>query len=85
MVNVFLFIELLKMTDAAATADRLKALELAECKFANVVVLGPEKLVAQLDCESYDGASKAILEKIAPVEGFVQTNLIAAVRPVHPK
>lgn len=85
MVNVFLFIELLKLTDAAATADRLKALELTHCKFANVVVLGPQKLVAQLDCDGYDDASKAILEKISPVQGIVQTNLVAAVRPVHPK
>jgi hypothetical protein len=28
-------------------------------------------------------ANTAILEKISPVEGVVQTNIIAAVRPVH--
>ena len=40
-----------------------------------------EKLVAQLDCDSYPDAVKAVLDKIAPVEGAVQTNLRAAVRP----
>ena len=85
MVNIFLLIELLKMTDAAATVDHLKALELANCKFANVLQLNDEKIVAQLDCDSYDDASKAVLEKIGPIEGIVQTNIIAAVRPAHAK
>jgi hypothetical protein len=46
-------------------------------------MLSEQKIVAQLDCNSYDNASKAILERIAPVEGIVQTNIVAAVRPVH--
>ena len=83
MVNVYLFIELLRAANAADVAGKLKALELGECKFANVVVLADDKLVAQLDCETSTGANTAILEKIAPVEGVVQTNIIAAVRPVH--
>lgn len=82
MVNIYLFIELLGAASADTTLDRLKDLDLANCKFANVLQLSDEKLVAQLDCESYADASKAVLEKIAPVEGIVQTNIIAAVRPV---
>jgi len=83
MVNVFLFIELLRAASAGDTADRLKALDLGECKFANVVVLADDKLVAQLNCQTHQQANTTILEKIAPVEGVVQTNIIAAVRPVH--
>lgn len=83
MINVYLFIELLGAANASATAERLKALDLANCKFANVVQLSDEKIVAQLDCNSYPDASKAVLEKIGPVDGIVQTNIIAAVRPVH--
>jgi len=85
MVNIFLFIELLKATDPTVTIDHLKMLELVNCKFANVLELNKEKIVAQLDCDSYADATKAILEKIGPVDGIVQTNIIAAVRPVHPK
>ena len=83
MVNVYLFIELLGAANASATIDHLKQLEMANCKFANVVMLSDEKLVAQLDCNSYDNASKAVLERISPVEGIVQTNIVAAVRPVR--
>lgn len=83
MINVYLFIELLGAANADVTADRLRALQLANCKFANVVQLSDEKLVAQLDCDSYPDASKAVLEKIGPVEGIVQTNIIASVRPVQ--
>ena len=82
MVNVYLFIELLRAASASEVVDKLKALELGECKFANVVVLADEKLVAQLDCQNTGQANTAILEKISPVEGVVQTNIIAAVRPV---
>lgn len=82
MVNVYLFIELLRAANAADTVDKLKALELGECKFANVVVLAEDKLVAQLDCKTGAQANTAILENISSVEGVVQTNIIAAVRPV---
>jgi hypothetical protein len=85
MVNIFLFIELLKATDPTATVAHLKMLELMNCKFANVVELNKEKIVAQLDCDSYADATKAILDKIGPIEGIVQTNIIAAVRPVQSK
>jgi hypothetical protein len=83
MVNVYLFIELLRAANAADTVATLKALQLGDCKFANVVALADDKLVAQLDCPTSSLANTVILEKIAPVEGVVQTNIIAAVRPVH--
>ena len=83
MVNVYLFIELLRAANAAANVETLKALELGDCKFANVVVLADDKLVAQLDCKTSAQANTAILEKISPVEDVVQTNIIAAVRPVN--
>ena len=83
MVKVYLFIELLRMANAAATVEALKALELGDCQFANVVVLADDKLVAQLDCKTSAQANTAILEKISPVDGVVQTNIIAVVRPVH--
>jgi len=83
MVNVYLFIELLRTANAAATVDALKALKLGECKLTNVIALADDKLVAQLDSKTSALANAAILEKISPVEGIVQTNVIAAVRPVH--
>ena len=81
MVNIYLFIELLGSADASATVDALKALSLDNCKFANVVMLSDEKLVAQLDCKDSTDGDKAILTKIAKVDGVVQTNIIAVVRP----
>ena len=47
-----------------------------------MVVLSDEKLVAQLDCKDSTDGDKAILNKIAKVDGVVQTNIIAVVRPV---
>jgi hypothetical protein len=81
MVNIYLFIELLHTANAAATVDTLKALSMDNCKFANVVMLSDEKLVAQLDCKDSTDGDKAILTKIAKVEGVVQTNIVAVVRP----
>jgi len=83
MVNVYLFIELLRAANPTEIVDTLKGVELANCTFANVVVLSEQKIVAQLNCNSYDNASQAILERISPVEGIVQTNIVAAVRPVR--
>jgi hypothetical protein len=82
MVNIYLFIELLHTANVAATVDTLKALELENCKFANVVALSKEKIVAQLDCNDAASGNKAILTKIAGVDGVVQTNIIAVVKPV---
>jgi hypothetical protein len=50
MVNIYLFIELLGSANAGQTVDALKALQMENCKFANVVVLsgreagGPARL-----------------------------------------
>jgi hypothetical protein len=82
MVNIYLFIELLHTANAMATIDTLKALEMQNCKFANVVKLSDEKIVAQLDCKDSTDGDKAILTKIAKVDGVVQTNIIAVVTPV---
>jgi hypothetical protein len=81
MVNIYLFIELLHTANAVATVETLKALRLDNCKFANVVVLSEEKIVAQLDCKDSTDGDKAILNKIAKVDGVVQTNIVAVVRP----
>jgi len=81
MVNIYLFLELLSSANAVATVDTLKALSLDNCKFANVVALSDEKLVAQLDCNDSPAGDKAIFHNIAKVEGVVQTNIVAVVRP----
>ena len=60
--------------------DRAK--QLFNCKFANVVALSEEKIVAQLDCQDSTDGDRALLNKIAKVDGVVQTNIIAVVRPV---
>ena len=82
MVNIYLFIELIHTANAASTVDTLKVLHMDNCKFANVVVLSEEKIVAQLDCKDSTDGDRAILNKIAKVDGVVQTNIIAVVRPV---
>jgi hypothetical protein len=82
MVNIYLFIELLSSASASTTIDTLKALSLDDCNFANVVALSDEKLVAQLNCQDSSTGDKAILNRIAKVEGVVQTNIVAIVRPV---
>jgi hypothetical protein len=82
MVNIYLFIELIHSANAVATVDTLKALQMDNCQFANVVVLSKEKIVAQLDCKDSTDGDKALLTKIAKVDGVVQTNIITVVRPV---
>ena len=81
MVNIYLFIELLGSANAAQAVDALKTLQMKNCKFANVVMLSDEKLVAQLDCQDSSDGDEAILDKIAKVDGVVQTNIVAVVRP----
>ena len=81
MVNIYLFIELLGSADATRTVGALKTLQMENCKFANVVMLSDEKLVAQLDCQDSTDGDKAILNRIAKVDGVVQTNIVAVVRP----
>jgi hypothetical protein len=82
VVNIYLLIELLHTANAGATVDTLKALKMQNCEFANVVELSEEKIVAQLDCKDSTDGDKAILNNIAKVDGVVQTNIIAVVRPV---
>jgi len=82
MVNIYLFIELIHSANAVATVDTMKALQMDNCQFANVVALSKEKIVAQLDCKDSTDGDKALLTKIAKVDGAVQTNIIAVARPV---
>jgi hypothetical protein len=49
-VNIYLFIELL-----GSAVDALKALQMENCKFANVIMLSDEKLMAQLDERRSEG------------------------------
>jgi hypothetical protein len=51
-------------------------MSLDNCKFANVVVLSYDKLVAQLDCPTPEDGTKVVLEDLSKVEGVVQTNVI---------
>jgi hypothetical protein len=81
MVNIYLFIELLGSADATRAVGALKTLQMENCTFGNVVMLSDEKLVAQLDCQDSTDGDKAILSKIAKVDGVVQTNIVAVVRP----
>ena len=83
MVNIYLFIELLHTASAVTTVDTLKALSLDNCKFANVVVLSYDKLVAQLDCSTPEDGTRVVLEELPKVEGVAQTNVIAVVKPVQ--
>jgi len=82
MVKSYLFIELRGSAKADDVIAGLNALDLNACAFANIVALADDKLVAQLDCEEAEDGTKAILEDISAVEGIVQTNVIAVVRPV---
>jgi len=82
MVKIYLFIELRGSAKTDDVIAGLKAIPLKGCVFANIVALSDDKLVAQLDCEEADDGTKAILEDISAVEGIVQTNVIAVVRPV---
>src|SRR5687768_688296 len=81
VTNIYLFIELLGSADAGQILKTLKALPMDNCKFANVVALSEDKLVAQLDCKDSTDGDKAILNTTAKVEGVVQTNIVAVVRP----
>jgi hypothetical protein len=83
MVNIYLFIELVRAASAPDVAEHIKSMSLANCKFANVVVLSSEKLVAQLDCSAPEDGTKVVLEELPKVDGVVQTNVIAVVKPVH--
>jgi hypothetical protein len=81
MVNVYLFIELLGSADVGAALNALKALEMEKCQFANVVALSEDRLVGQLGCDDSPDTEKSVFNNIAKVDGVVQTNVIAVVRP----
>ena len=42
-----------------------------------------DKLVAQLDCSTPEDGAKVVLQDLPSVEGVVQTNVIAVVKPVQ--
>lgn len=81
MLNIYLLIELLTGTDAAAAAQRIRTLGLGPCQVVNAVELNPRKLAAQIDCPDIQDVNAAILQKITRVEGVVQTNIVATVHP----
>lgn len=81
MLNVYLFVELLKAADPNAVIAELKKLDSPSCTIRNAVKLSDDKLVAHVDCETGADATRAVLEKIAGLDGIVQTNIIAVVRP----
>ncbi|MBI1649379.1 hypothetical protein [Hyphomicrobium sulfonivorans] len=83
MVKVYLLIELLRAANAGDVSTKIRSIEFDACKLANVVVLADDKLVAQLDCPSGRDANAAVLTKITPIEGVVQTNVMGAVTPVE--
>jgi hypothetical protein len=83
LVNVYLFIELLRAASAPDVAERIKGMSLANCKFANVVVLSYDEIVAQLDCSTPEDGTKVVLEELPKVDGVAQTNVIAVVKPVQ--
>jgi phosphopantothenoylcysteine synthetase/decarboxylase len=81
MLNVYLFIELLGAADPSAVIADVKKLEIPNCTVKNAVQLADDKLVAHVDCKSGDDATRAVLEKFTSVDGIVQTNIIAVVKP----
>ncbi len=81
MLNVYLFIELLKAADPSAVIAEVKKLELPNCTVKNAVQLADDKLVAHVDFKTGPDATRAVLEKFTTVNGIVQTNIIAVVKP----
>ena len=65
MVNI----ELIRAASAPDVADHIKGLSLANCKFANVVVLSFDKLVAQLDCSTPEDGTRVVLEELPQGRG----------------
>jgi len=81
MLNVYLFIELLEGADPQAVLAEIRFLGVPNGKLRNVVQLSDDKLVAHLDFETGEHASRVVLEEFMRMDGIVQTNLIAVVRP----
>ena len=83
MVNIYLFIELIRAASAPDVADRIKRLSLANCKSPTWWCCPSTSIVAQLDCSTPEDGTRVVLEELPKVEGVVQTNVIAVVKPVH--
>jgi hypothetical protein len=81
MLNVYLFIELLKAADPSAVIAEVQKLDLPNCQIRNAVQLADDKLVAHVDCKTGEAATRVVLDKFMSVEGIVQTNIIAVVHP----
>jgi DNA-binding Lrp family transcriptional regulator len=84
MLNVYLFIELLKAANPTAVVAEIKKLDVPNCTIRNAVQLADDKLVAHVDCASGADATRLVLEKLTAVQGVVQTNIIAVVKPRNP-
>ncbi len=84
MLNVYLFVELLGAADPTAVLAEIKKLNVPNCQIRNAVQLADDKLVAHVDCKSGSDASRLVLENFTGVDGVVQTNIIAVVRPTDP-
>ena len=83
MVNIYLFIELIRAASAPDVAEHIKSMSLDNCKFANVVVLSYDKLRGAARLPTPEDGTKVVLEDLSKVEGVVQTNVIAVVKPVQ--
>ena len=81
MVNIYLFIELLGSANAGADCGYAQGDEDGELQVRQCRRAVRREVVAQLDCMDSTDGDKAILNKIAKVDGVVQTNIIAVVRP----
>lgn len=81
MLKLYLFIEMLKAADPSAVIAEVKKLEMPNCVIKNAVQLADDKLVAHVDCKTGADATRVVLEKLMSVDGVVQTNIIAVVRP----
>jgi hypothetical protein len=55
---------------APGVAEHIKGISLANCKFANVVVLSYDKLMAQLDCSTQEDGTKVVLDDLSKVEAW---------------
>ena len=83
MVNVYLFIELLRAANAADTVAKLESAGPGRLQVRQRRRPGRRQARRPARLQDERRGNTAILEKISPVEGIVQTNIIAAVRPVH--
>lgn len=83
ILNVYLFIELLKAADPNSIISKIKQLEMVHCTTRSAVQLAEDKVVAHIDCDTGPDATRALLEQFTKIEGIVQTNIISVVRPTR--